>query len=271
MLQIIYIFSYSILFNLNNIDNRTVPFNFSKPTLKIKLSKELKEISGLTWLGNNQVGAIQDEAGIIYVLNATTGKIEEKIKFSFPGDFEGVEMVGTCLYALLSSGKIYYFDRSNPKNIQQLNTLLSWKNDAEGLGYDAKNHQLLIACKESGSILEAAFKGKSIFSLKISDYYFSETPLVTIKKSDIQKFEAIEKFKPSAIAVDPLTNDVYILSSVGKLIVVLNSNYTIKAVQKLPSSIYAQPEGICFSPNGDLFISNEGKKDKANLYRFKRR
>ncbi|MCF6352362.1 MAG: SdiA-regulated domain-containing protein [Cyclobacteriaceae bacterium] len=271
MVQIIYIFSYSILFNLNNIDNRTIPFNFSKPELKIELSKELKEISGLTWLGNNQLGAIQDEAGIIYVLNATTGKITEKIKFSLPGDFEGVEMVGTCLYALSSSGKIYYFDRGNPKNIQQLNTLLNWRNDAEGLGYDKKNEQLLIVCKENGSVKDANFKGKSIFSLNVSNHYFSKKPLATIKKTDIQKFKAIEKFKPSAIAVDPLTNDVYILSSVGKLLVVLDYNYTIKVVQKLPSSIYAQPEGICFSPNGDLFISNEGEKGKSNFYRLKRK
>ncbi len=271
MLQIIYIFSYSILFNLNYIGNRAIPFNIAKPELKIELSKELKEISGLTWLNNNQLGAVQDEAGIFYILNIQTGKIEEKIKFALPGDFEGVELVGTCIYVLSSNGKIYYFDRENPENTHYLKTPLSWRNDAEGLGYDKKNKQLLIVCKENGSVKDANFKGKSIFSLNVSNHYFSKKPLATVKKTDIKKFKNIEKFKPSAIAVDPLTSDIYILASVGKLLVVLDVKYHIKAVYKLPPNLYAQPEGICFSPDGDLFISNEGKKDKSNFYHLKRK
>ncbi len=270
MLQIIYIFTYSIVLSLN-AGKQTIPFNISKPELKIELSKELKEISGLTWYSNNQLGAVQDEAGVFYVLNAKTGKIEEKIKFALPGDFEAVEIVGVCVYALLSNGKIYYFDIHNPQYVQLLNTPLSWKNDVEGLGYDIKNKQLLIICKENGSIEANDFKGKSIFSLRVSDHYFSKKPLATIKKTDLEKNKEVEKFKPSAIAVDPLTNDIYILASVGKLLVVLDNNYNIKATHKLPSNIYTQPEGICFSPKGDLFISNEGKNKKGNFYRLKRK
>ena len=76
--------------------------------------------------------------------------------------------------------------------------------------------------------------------------------------------------RASALAVDPLTQDLYILASAGNILVVLNQEYEIKAVTKLPAKIYAQPEGICFSATGDLFISNEGENKKPNFYHLLR-
>jgi len=270
MFLIIHLLNLISVVFFNSTNDRAIPFNISNPKLKIELSKELKEISGLTWLGNNEIGAVQDEAGIMYILEASSGEIKNKIKFSLPGDFEGIALAGTCIYAITSSGMLYYFDRNNPNDINRIKTPLSWRNDAEGLCYDEENEQLLVVCKENGSISDSKFKGKSIFSIRLSDHYFSKTPLVTIKKKELESFKKVEKFKPSAIAIDPLTKDVYILASVGKILIVLNPDYSIKAVIKLPSKLYAQPEGICFSQKGDLFISNEGQKDKANFYHLKR-
>jgi len=270
MLQIIFFATYLFFASLTNANKEAVPFNISNPQIKIELSKELKEISGLTWFNNNQLGTVQDEAGIFYLLNSNTGKIEEKIKFSLPGDFEGVESVGNCIYTLTSSGTLFYFDKNKPEDVKRINTPLNLMNDAEGLGYDAISNQLLIICKESGGIKNSKFKGKSIYGLNIENHAFSDDPFATIKKSSIEEFVKVDKFKPSAIAVDPLTQDIYIIASAGKLLVVLGKDLKVKAAVKLPSKKYAQPEGICFSPEGDLFISNEGKDHKATIYHIKR-
>ena len=81
MLLLIYIIRYSIpIISVTSIQ-QSVPFNISKPEIKIELSKELKEISGLTWFNTNQLGVVQDESGIFYMLNSTTGEIQDKIKF----------------------------------------------------------------------------------------------------------------------------------------------------------------------------------------------
>lgn len=266
MSPIIYILAYSILAFSPNEPSLSIPFNISNPELKIELSKELKEISGLTWLSTNQIGAVQDESGIFYVLDPSSGEIIEKIRFSYPGDFEGVEAVSECIYTLTSSGSLFYFDVSSPQNVKRINTPLSWRNDAEGLGYNPNTEQLLIICKENGSVSDTKFKGKSIFSINIIDHTFSSTPVTTIKKNTIEKFVKVDKFKPSALAVDPLTQDIYILASAGKLLVVLSADYKVKNAVRLSPKIYAQPEGICFSPKGDLFISNEGKDKKATIY-----
>ena len=252
-----------------NINHKKIPFNVSKPEIKVELTKELKEISGLTWY-NGQLGAVQDESGKIYLLNSKTGTIEEKVKFSLPGDFEGVEVVDSTFYTITSSGTLFFFQMDNPSQINRIETKLSWKNDVEGLGYDPKNNQLLIVCKENGSVDDNQIKGKAIYALNLSNYKLSKHPIAIIKKSDLQKYTKVDKFKPSAVAIDPLTQDLYVLAAAGNLLVVLNPEYKIKAATKLPGKIYGQPEGICFSPAGDLFISNEGDNEKANFYQLPR-
>ena len=42
-----------------------------------------------------------------------------------------------------------------------------------------------------------------------------------------------------------------------------------KAVQFIDKELMPQPEGICFSPEGKLYISSEGKKgEPGNLFEF---
>ena len=271
MLLIIYLISHSISIIASPTNQQSIPFNISKPEIKIELSKELKEISGLTWFNTDQIGAVQDESGIFYILNSTSGEIQDKIKFSLPGDFEGVERVGDCIYTLTSSGTLFYFDINKPDEVKRIETPLTWKNDAEGLSYDAQSNNLWILCKESGSISDSKFKGKSIFALSVENHRFSSTPLLTIKKKDLEKFLKVDKFKPSGLAIDPLTKNVYVIASAGKILLVLNPDFEIINATSLPSKIYSQPEGICFSPKGDLYISNEGKDKKANFLKLIRK
>jgi uncharacterized protein YjiK len=77
-------------------------------------------------------------------------------------------------------------------------------------------------------------------------------------------------FKPSAAAVNPITNELYILASVNKLLVVADRNGKVKDVYPLDPVTFNQPEGITFTPWGDLLISNEkGEKDAATILIFK--
>ncbi|MBK7408618.1 MAG: SdiA-regulated domain-containing protein [Saprospirales bacterium] len=76
-------------------------------------------------------------------------------------------------------------------------------------------------------------------------------------------------FAPSALAIHPLTGHLYLLSSVGKLLVVLDRETgAIIYVQKLKKSVHPQPEGICFDPDGTMYISNEGKDGNGLIHKF---
>jgi DNA-binding beta-propeller fold protein YncE len=70
------------------------------------------------------------------------------------------------------------------------------------------------------------------------------------------------------LAIHPFTRDIYVIASVGKLLVVLNPEGKIKHVIKLPVSVFKQPEGIAFDSAGNLFITNEGRNGKGNILKF---
>ena len=162
-------------------NNGEIPFSINKPEIKIELSKELKEISGLSWFSDNQLAAVQDESGTVYLLDANTGTINKKIRFSLPGDFEGIEVVDSDVYALTSSGTLFSFNINQPEDVERIKTPLSWKNDLEGLAYDKKNNQLLIACKAKAGLASKEIKGRAIYSLNLADNKLSVEPVIIVR------------------------------------------------------------------------------------------
>jgi uncharacterized protein YjiK len=74
-----------------------------------------------------------------------------------------------------------------------------------------------------------------------------------IEKTGEQKM----KFKPSATAINPVTNELYILSSINHLLIVTDRGGKFKEAFRLDPAIYKQAEGIAFTPAGDMIISNE--------------
>jgi uncharacterized protein YjiK len=65
------------------------------------------------------------------------------------------------------------------------------------------------------------------------------------------------KLKPSAAAINPITGELYILSSIDHLIVITDIKGKFKELHQLDPVIYKQAEGIAFTPSGDMIISNE--------------
>jgi uncharacterized protein YjiK len=92
---------------------------------------------------------------------------------------------------------------------------------------------------------------------------YLETDIKKIKHYIDKHFPEIKSkdvvFNPSAIAVHPITHEIYILSASDRLLAVYD-NKSLKTVYPLPAELYYKPEGIAFFENGDMLISNEGDK-----------
>ena len=249
-----------------------IPFDLSKPLAKFELPAKLKEISGITWYKNNLLAAVQDEEGIIFLINSTNGKIQKEIRFNGPGDYESITFFNTSFYIMTSSGLLYVVNHLDPTIWRKFKTPLGWMNDIEGMCYDSVLDQLLVACKEQPSTqLTLNEKGKAIYAIDLSAKKLITPPTYTIKKKSLEPFLGEKpSFKPSGIAIDPITCNIYVLASVGKLLIVMSPDGTVLDVEKLSSKRFRQPEGITFSPDGDLFIANEASGKKARLYRFVR-
>ncbi|WP_332367946.1 hypothetical protein [Spirosoma telluris] len=78
-------------------------------------------------------------------------------------------------------------------------------------------------------------------------------------------------YKPSGIAVHPITGEWYILNSAGKRLLITNRQAKIIYSELLDPKQFRQPEGICFAPSGDLFIASEGDGKKGYILKFEYR
>ena len=255
-----------------------------------ELPLKLKEISGLGIDSSGEyLYTVQDEEGILFVLQAKDGKIVQEYLFNKEGDYEGVEAANGRIFAVKSNGTLFELLIAGEKLQEVKKHKFSFykKSDIEGLGFDAKTNCLLFSAKGKEGKGKEFKSQKGIYSFSLDSMKINENPSYTISHESISAFlktnDSIKKngtlkkqfkldekfiFGPSGIAIHPITRDIYITSSIGKVLVILNREGTIKHLIKLKKKIHEQPEGICFDQNGNLYISNEGKTGKGKIYKF---
>jgi len=253
-------------------------YDLKNPNHTWKLPKELVEVSGNTLVDENHLILIEDTHPNLYLIktgdkNATLEKTipfqkDEKNKF----DIEDVTIVNNVVYALWSHGTLFKINNWNAKpDVEEMPTSLSKKNNTEGLCYDPVTKNLLIACKGESGIADAKKSTKAVYEFDAGTGRLKEKPFLVINKDDFEKLANTKiDFNPSAIAIHPITNEIYLLSTLdNKCMAVYGRDGKLISFQFIDKDLMPQPEGICFSPDGKLFISSEGKKGEAgNLFEF---
>jgi uncharacterized protein YjiK len=251
------------------------PYDLSTPSHTIFLPDEaLREISGLS--PTNEPGifcAIADERGEVFFIDGRRGgAVKKKILFRDKGDFEGLEWHDGRIYAVKSDGEIFKIDYSKGgvPDVKKYETGLT-HHDIEGLCYDPGRDALLLVCKEDPD--RDTLRCVMAFDLKTQQLL--PNAVYTVKPAEITRLspngpdDKDNFFSPSGIAIHPKTNDVYIVSSAKKRLVVLNyQTGELKNVGVLDKKVLPQPEGIAFDLQGNLYLSSEGKKHEALLLRF---
>jgi uncharacterized protein YjiK len=270
-----------------------IPYDLGAPSAKHILPGGLAEISGISYYKPDIIACIQDEKGFIYLYDVKSKKIASTCKFGNSGDYEDIAVVGDTAYVLRSDGVIFEVIGfiNSERSINKISTSLSGRNDTEGLAFDSVTQTLLIVCKGSPDIRSGNHDdgSKAVYRFDLSGKKVSAIPLFRIdlagfpdkketnwfKKQSVGLGKALKlleedwNFQPSGIAIHPVVNDIYIISHIGKLLLVLDQKGKILSVNQLDTKIFRQPEGICFSPEGDLFISNEGDGGRGNILKFK--
>ncbi len=255
-------------------------YNLKEPSEKYFLPYVLSEISGLTMDDKGRLLTVEDEVGKVFIYDLKLKDIDYGITFGKSGDYEGIEVVGDQVFVLRSDGDLYRFRMTTDRkvNAEKIETPLGKANDTEGLGYFPEKNQLLIACKEEGGLKKDDTKSKTVYAYDLDTDDFKKKPRLSISKKDLKNFweehkefqydEKRIKFEPSGIAWHPIHEKFYVLASVGKLLVVLNRNGEIEATYPISPKLLSQPEGICFAPNGDMYISSEGEGDRGYILKY---
>ncbi len=253
-------------------------YNFLRPVHKWSLSDSLAEISGIVFQKNGNILAIEDLHPILYELKLSdsSAPVVNKMEFRKTDeekfDFEDLAIANDTIYALWSHGAIFKIIKQN-KGVtsQRTKTWLKKNNNTEGLTYDPVSGNLLVACKEESGLEDEKKSTRAVFEFDIKVDSLKTEPFMLINKKDFENVagEKID-FNPAAIAVHPISHDIYIISTKDtKCIAQFSHDGKLKAFDYFEKDMLPQPEGICFDVKGNLYISTEARHGKPSyIYEF---
>lgn len=247
-------------------------YDFDRPVFRADLPGRLAEISGLAFSADGRLFAHDDERGRVHELNPRTGEAGKRFHLAGDAvrdDFEGIAIVGERFFLVSSRGLLYEFreadDRAGtPYHVS--NTGVGDHCEVEGLDYDAEWDALLLACKVSspdrGTIL--------VHRVPIDPAAPRLEPL-RIPRDQLRDHGVGRNFEPSAIAVDPSTATLVLVSGPRESIIEVDRAGNVLSAVSLSRSRHPQAEGLGFGANGTLYISDESNGGDARLSAYARR
>ncbi len=267
-------------------------YDFSKSESKHSLPTILNEISGQAIIDDSTIACVQDENGIIFLYDTRKNSIRQQITFAGDGDYEEICRVNDDLYVLRSDGLLYQITRfaSAAPSTTEYTTGIPADN-SEGLCYDSLGNRLLIACKSRIGDTREDKDLRAVYSFDLASKKFDPEPAYEFYVSHMITFanaheidlprkekknggETDFKFKMSAIAVHPISHDLYILSATDHALFIYDyepretGSGEILHLEMLNERVFNKAEGISFYKNGDMLITNEAQDKKPTLLRF---
>lgn len=273
------------LFTQCKAQNQQIAYALDRPDQVLNLPDRLLEVSGLTSIDHQTFACVQDEKGIVFIYDAKENAIQKEYNFHLDGDYEGITEAHGDMYVLRSDGMLFEItDYKNPGyEVKKYDTGIPAE-DNEGLCFDPQEDRLLIGSKskptnESKKTSKRVIYGFDLKTHKLSSepaFEFdvdqleafaksNKVPLPAKVKKDGTRKEPKLKFKTSAIAIHPVTGELYLLSAKDHFIFVFDREGKLLIMQPLDEKRYNKAEGITFYDNGDMLITNEGDDDPDEL------
>lgn len=243
----------------------------SNPSI-VYLPETLGEISGMIYYAkDSSIICINDNEGVLYKFSLYDQRRLQRWPFSSGQDFEEIILHDSTFFALQSNGSITRL-KATPtgfvKSIYKSTSNINFR-EFEAAVYDSVNRRVLLVCKDCED------DSTNTTSVRIYDTQADSllsSPAFIIDHLAIEQIlgTPIEKFKPSAAGVHPVTGDYYLISAINDLLVVIDTSGKVKNSCVIDKILFKQPEGLCFMPNGDLLISNEfAEQGRANILLYK--
>ncbi|MGH2565167.1 MAG: SdiA-regulated domain-containing protein, partial [Ginsengibacter sp.] len=234
-------------------------YNFSSPEI-MKLDNKLRDISGIAWDKKRDVFvAGLNNTDKLFILERDTKHIIQVDSLGEKGDFTDVAMVDSIPYILRSDGVLYKCAISSigGSALVELAKFPKEENGFESMFFDPSRKALIILGKtrptEDDDLINA-------YAYYIDSIGLDRKPVFQIDKRIIRQLapRKSSELEPTAAAVNPVQQKIYILSSSSNQLLITDMNGKPEGVYVLISSMFPDPTGICFQKNGDMYICNKG-------------
>ncbi len=248
-------------------------FDLSHPQSVHHLPMGISPFSDVTMLDSTQMLGLDQEVGSLILFDLTTNSIKSQLTLG-ETKFTDMAMMDSTVVLLDADHQVHFL--LPPYDSLSFET--ASKIDEDLIINGACLHS---STKRMFLMSEPVEKGEGLFTSSIYTYNLNhrklnETTLFDVNTTDIELFASENNislpllsvndfgdsisglnFTPSAIAVHPKTNEIYILSSGDKSLVVYDQFGKVVNFTFLDPSLFTAPSGLTFLANGDLLISNK--------------
>lgn len=234
-----------------------------------KLPGRLREISGLAMTPDNRLLAHDDEEAVIYQIDYVDGRLIKAFAMGSPtakGDFEGIAYVDDRVYLVTSSGRLYESREGTDGERMLFNTYgtgVGRACEVEGLAFEPADRTMLILCKEAK--VDELEGYVAIFRWSLDRRAMADDSLLLYPLS--QFTDPIDKkgFHPSGVERHPATGTYVIVAARETALAEVSPGGEVLRVMEMPREAHRQAEGITFSSEETLFISDEGGSKRSRL------
>jgi uncharacterized protein YjiK len=235
------------------------------------LPAPLREVSGLTSTADGRTLAHNDEKGIVFEIDRSTGGITKRFSIGdargvVSADFEGIAAAAGRIYLVTSDGVIYEFGEGGDGEqvpFAEYRTGVGRDYEVEGLAYEPRTRELLLASK---SPRRKASEGRlPIHRWSIDTRRLVEGGPIAIPVEDIRDRLGSKGFHPSDLARHPSSGNYYLVAALQFAVAEITPGGRLVAVRRLPKKWHLQAEGISFAPDLSLLIADEGGERDGRL------
>lgn len=246
--------------------------DFETRSMRADLPGRLDEVSGLAFTPDGRLFAHDDERGRVYEIDPETLDVGKRFDLgdgSVRADFEGIAIVGTRFFLISSTGILYEFaeaDDDESTRYRTSDTGLGATCEVEGLTYDERADELLIACK-----VATPNRGEIVVHRLPLDPSAARQGPSRIQRSQLSNHGLDDDFAPSGITIDPATGTLVLVSAQTEAVIEVARDGSVLSGVQLSRGRHPQPEGVAFGLDGALYIADERNGQDARVTVYARR
>lgn len=259
--------------------------DFSAPRRDLALDRELREISGIAAVDQDTVACVQDEAGTVFFVDLPSGVVVRRVQFGPKGDYEELARAADGFWVLRSDGLLQRLAQAGRGyRVDRELRVGDAVTEYEALAYDSVTKAFLAVPKRAPEGWDK--HERPVFTIEPSTGKRAPQPVFVLSRTrivaDAERHgitlptregkhgrERVElELRPSALAVQPTSGRLWVLSAADALLLVFERDGTLFAAHPLSRELLPQAEGITFLPKGDLVVSSEGRDGPARIVVF---
>lgn len=248
-------------------------FDLQHPNSVQTLPMGIQPFSDITLFDSTHLIGLDEKNGSLFMYDMVANSVSPFLSWDLGAKICNISTMDSTLLLVDDAKHIHFlyspYDEASLKTLNLDNEQF----EATSVCIHQESHRLFLMT--SNEERTEGYSSSSVYAYNLNQQKLNAQPLFSISGEDIEAFAIQNKliaphsdlsiiddtlesmnFTPSAIAVHPKTNEIYVLSRGDHSLVVFNQFGEIVNFTSLDKTTFSNPSAMTFKKNGDLVITD---------------